>query len=1180
MTPHYPRPTTLDSIKLDRHAIIEASAGTGKTFTIEHLVIDILLREPVTIEEILVLTFTERAAEELRQRLRAKIEDVLSNPCLDSRCNHLKERNVWEIDSASRRRLTRALNAFDSASIGTIHGFFGRVLAEHAFAGGRPFVGELADGRALFGRAFKTALRRALALRPGDSAELLAVWLERTPGEALDELERLLYKCHTSRRRVEPLFSLEDLRRAIEKNPLFELDIGANAAAFLMALKDAKVHHATLKSIRERLLPNLQQAINQSGKSVGALLAPEVTEAIQKIGDCAKAKLTSGAGGPLGDGIMRLRKVITPLRAAVIQLALPRVREFLSRAKAETGQFDYDDLIARVVDALDGPHADSLIAALRRRYRFALVDEFQDTDELQWRFFDRVFVQSHGGHRAYLIGDPKQAIYGFRGGDVEAYLQARQQLEIQKSPKVALADNYRSTALLVEAYNQIFDQSAEAPFFDGGITYSQPVKAGREYTAEEPQGRSSPPIYLLKIEPKRENLAMPELRRGLARQIAREIRKLLDADRPGLYFGRPGETQRIAAKDIFVLTVTNRNAAEVSRELLQADIPFSFYKQDGLFQTSEAHDVRDLLAAIEEPDDRAAVRRAWITPFFEVPLRGLPQLDDVSDSNPLLGRLTHWGDLAQRRRFESLFTSILDDSGIIRRELFASDSERALTNYLHVFEILLEQARSSGCDLAQLVMTLTAYIQGTSKPPGEDSDVQRLESDRDAVQIMTIHKSKGLEAPVVFVYGGFGASPASDGFEYHDAEGCRVLHLGTDEDAKAKAATEADQEQQRLYYVALTRAKARLYLPFVARDLWDVRWKGGYRRVNDRLNLLESQLDRNAFERYFRVVRFKDWPLGSAPEDRSEPTMDLSGWRPRQALRSDADGSRSFETLRRSHAGYEVTSYSRMKRHWETELLLDGQEREHETAVVIPPAGTLPGGTNTGTFLHQILELVPLDSLSRASTSDEWLELEAVAAVVDDALRDNGIDRAFRAAAAQMAYHALQRPIVMETGRSIPGLGLCANTLREMEFLFPLPEQSHPRLDAPKTRRDKLVIERGFIKGFVDLVVEHDGLVYFADWKSDVLESYDPGHLAQHVKKHYDLQAKLYSLALVKALGVHSEGQYGTRFGGLVYVFLRGLPHADSDRPPVYCARPAWSDILSYEKEIIGQSTASREVRS
>jgi exodeoxyribonuclease V beta subunit len=267
-----------------------------------------------------------------------------------------------------------------------------------------------------------------------------------------------------------------------------------------------------------------------------------------------------------------------------------------------------------------------------------------------------------------------------------------------------------------------------------------------------------------------------------------------------------------------------------------------------------------------------------------------------------------------------------------------------------------------------------------------------------------------------------------------------------------------------------------------------------------------------------------------------------------------------------------------MKRDWETELLLDGEERDRETVVVIPPAGTLPGGTNTGTFLHQILELVPLDSLSRASTSDCWLELEAVATVVDDALRDNGIDRVFRAGAAQMAYHALLCPIVMETGWSIPGLGLCANTLREMEFLFPLPEQSHPRQGAPPKRREKLVVERGFIKGFVDLVVEHEGLVYFADWKSDVLESYDPEPLKQHVKKHYDLQAKLYSLALVKALGVHSESEYGARFGGLVYVFLRGLPHADSDRSPVYCARPAWSDILSYENEIIGRSTASREV--
>ena len=188
-------------------------------------------------------------------------------------------------------------------------------------------------------------------------------------------------------------------------------------------------------------------------------------------------------------------------------------------------------------------------------------------------------------------------------------------------------------------------------------------------------------------------------------------------------------------------------------------MPFSFYKQDGLFQTDEARDVRDLLAAIDAPGDPGRRGRAWITPFFAVPLAGLLDLVDPPDSHPLVKRLTDWKELAGRRRFETLFARILDDSGVIRRELFLKDDERALTNYLHLFEILLEEARAAGCDTGRSGHNAHCLYQETRKPPGEDGNVQRLDSDREAVQIMTIHKSKGLEAAVVFVYGGFTGFP-------------------------------------------------------------------------------------------------------------------------------------------------------------------------------------------------------------------------------------------------------------------------------------------------------------------------------------------------------------------------------------------------------------------------------------
>jgi exodeoxyribonuclease V beta subunit len=1173
MSPHYKRPQILDKVKLDRHSVIEASAGTGKTYTVEHLVIEILLRQPVKIEEILVLTFTERAAAELRQRIRATIEKVLFNPCLEENCVDLRREEVWRVDDQVRRKLSQALYAFDAAAIGTIHGFFGRVLAEHAFATGRSFEGELADGRTLFGRAFKAALRRSLAIKSREPARLLAIWVERHSDQAIENLETLLYDCHSTRRQIEPHFSLEALEREIETNPVFNADLHALADRVNAALKAAKVHGNTVNAIVDRIIA-LAELTESSGRTVATILDRSFQQTVSELGDklrdsAAKAPAITDIAAEL----VRLKTGLVTLEAALVQAALPSVRQFLERNKASTGQFDYDDLIAGVVDALDGPRGGSLIAALRRRYRFALIDEFQDTDGDQWKFFKRVFVESKAGHRAYLIGDPKQAIYGFRGGDVKAYQRACKEIESEATAPVSLLENRRSTAPLIEAYNRIFDQKAQPPFFQGDIQYDEWVKAAAEgnYVAQEPGGRSTQPICLLKIEPKGNKLGMAELRRGLARQIAREIRKLLKD--PGFFFpdkpGKEGVVKRIEHKDIYILTATNREAIQVSQALRKAGVPFSFYKQEGLFQTCEARDVRDLLAAVDQPADAGLRGRAWITPFFDVPLRALAELADLPDSHPLIKRLTDWNDVACQRRFEKLFGRILQESGVIRRELFLKDGERALTNYLHLCEILLEEVRKTGCALADLVTTLTAYIQHTRTPPGEDRDVQRLESDRDAVQIMTIHKSKGLEAAVVFLYGGFYLKRTSEWHEYHDAGGGRMLYLGDNPAAEKAAGSEADEERERVFYVALTRAKARLYLPMIPSESWPNGWKGGYKRVNDRLNALAEHAAENEFERLFRVIDFRDAPLGSALDDEDQPAVDFSTWRLPQDLLDDRDDSAAFDRMRSRHAGYEVTSYSRMKRQWEAELMVDGQERDREAVVARPPEGALPGGTSAGTLLHEILELVPLDSVSQAANRQAWIEIAAVGKIIDDALVQNGIDRAHRATAAEMAYLALTRQIDVGGGRSIPGLGLCTKALREMEFLFPLPEASHPRLTDPLLARDKLVVERGFIKGFVDLVVEHDGLVYLADWKSDVLDSYDPEPLAWCVKKHYDLQAKLYSLALVKALGAHSENEYCARFGGLVYVFLRGLKEAAPDRPAIYFDRPAWGDILRYEEEII-----------
>ena len=592
MSAYYHRPPILGKVPRNRHAVIEASAGTGKTYTIEHMVIDLLLSRHVSLTEILVLTFTERAAGELRRRIRSKIEELLVKPGDGVGIRARRSEEAWLIDDDARQRLSKALFAFDGASIGTIHGFFGRVLTEHAFANGRLFAGTLEDGRELFGRAFKTALRHSLARQPGDAADLLSVWLEKMQN-GVDGLENLLWRCHTSLRRILPPCSLETILRELETSPLFDHDLIEEAEPFQTALKAAGVKHAgTLKAIAARLVV-MSDLIRASGRGWGTVLDDEFQEAITYISDRVGDRiLGDGPAGAIAGSIKRLHNVLISLEAAIAQTGMPIVRAALEHRKTTTGQFDFDDLIVGVAHALDGSGGEELVRSMRARYRFALIDEFQDTDELQWSFFQRVFIESKGQNIAYLIGDPKQAIYGFRGADVYTYLAARDQVEAAGTPRVPLSQNFRSSRALIEGYNHILDATADVPFFDGDIRYDRPVEAGRDLVALEADGSTAVPIHLLTIEPRKEGtLPINELQRGLARQIAREARDLLSGKK-GLIFGLEGEAKRVDPGDIYVLAATNKDARMVSRALREAGVPFAFYKQEGLFQTDEARDVR------------------------------------------------------------------------------------------------------------------------------------------------------------------------------------------------------------------------------------------------------------------------------------------------------------------------------------------------------------------------------------------------------------------------------------------------------------------------------------------------------------------------------------------------------------------------------------------------------------
>lgn len=1180
---HYPCPALLQRIPRGRHAVIEASAGTGKTYTIEHLVVDRLIAG-APLDAILVVTFTDKATGELRMRIRKLVTAVLAQPLNDPPSGP-----HWRIDPTTRQRLEDALFAFDRAPIYTIHGFCHRVLSDMAFESGQLFDLEIIDGHRAFNRAWREALRTELAR---EHAGLLRTWLDSFDENAL---ERLLYQARQQRyldgwvpldERLPRMLS--DLRAAV--------DVGAyvtDLAGVAIQRKAFDAAEPTLRAVVQILERDATPA-----EQLDALVRLDLRP-------LTKPHRTSTRGGkrafPEGlsprsqavlhhlDRLLTARTLAGSLEREVVDRFLPVVERFLEGFKRREGVLDYDDLLDRVWAGLRAqtPASIELQTTLRGRYRCAFIDEFQDTDDRQWDIFRQLFVEGEQGHDLAIIGDPKQAIYGFRGADVHTYLRARAELLERGAVRVSLDVNYRSTGGVVAAVNTILDQGARPPFFDGAITYDAPVSCGRTaLRLVDGHDEDQPAIMFWRYTPKppgprsRSNLPKYELQQALASQLGDSLDRLLNREE-GALFIKDGDAPRqpIRPKDVYVLVRGGYDAVDVADALRVRGIPYAFYKQEGLFQTREARDVREVLAAVLDPHARSARMRALATPFFAIDWAGLRDFADLPGGHPLLERIYGWAQLGVNERFATLFHRLMHHSGLVERALFLDDTERELCNYQHIFEVLLEHVARRKLSLAECIELLDRFIDGTEMPEGGQSNVQRLPNERDAVQIMTIHKSKGLEAPVVCVFGGFGGNYQRPVNVVHDADGTRRVLIG--EAARMahvdRLAREARQEDQRLLYVALTRARLRVYLPLIdsSRAI-----AGAYSPLKDRLYRLQ---DNDLPAQTWTSPTGAELPLFDAitvPQDPPKPRQrqvspkePLDAWRPPAQLVTPSDDAADYATLHAQSAAMQVTSYTRLKEDGvgAAQVVEEAPVEPDEFKVDAPDepateANALPGGRHVGRFLHEVIESLDFGAFERRQPFAAWARDPDVRAVFEICMRRHGVEPQWIDAAQVLIYAALGDAIRLGE-IEVDGLARCRHAV-EMEFLYPIPETHHPLLSAPPGDDERpWTAERGFIKGFIDYIFEHDGRIYFADWKSDILPDYRRATLEAHVGAHYALQARLYSLGVVRWLQIRTEADYTARFGGLLYLFLRG-----QGGDGVYFERPSWADIVAWEADLLALS--------
>jgi exodeoxyribonuclease V beta subunit len=1160
---------------------LEASAGTGKTFALAGLFLRLLVEEKIPADKILVVTFTEAATAELRDRIRKRLLEALrmfegaapSDPFLMA----LRDKPETDVDSAVP--LVRdALEMFDLVSIHTIHGFCQRTLQDSAFESGILFDVELvADQEGLIREVAADYFRRQIHQT---DPLLTSVAVEK--GVTPEVLSRMLRKFLTfpdlQLETGELCVGVEEAERAVAEG------FAACVAAWkdLDARREAISAFFQLRPVWTRGVHAKPERVLAEMEALSACLEPDTMctlmwDAIAFFAQSAvEEDIRKGKSMPEAPpGLLELFRSCEVLRGATVDYALAHRLAFLRAAQSEISQRkqqakqqSFDDLITRLADALDGQSGEALARSVREKYRVAMIDEFQDTDPLQSKIFTRIFGEGTG-RRLVLIGDPKQAIYGFRGADVHAYLKAAESGE-----PYSLDTNWRSETALVRAINTVFENAGRSTaFVESGILFD-PVKSGgtADREALTIDGAREAPLQVWSWAPGNGVSAGWALEQ-LPVSVAAEISRLLRSD------SRLGSTRVLRPRDVAVLVESHRQATRMQEALHALGIPGVEQAMESVLESQEAREVQWLLEAILKPGSEHRVKAALTTDLLGWSGNRLHALVVREEAwqqrlQCFAGYLETWRTVG----FYPMFISLLREEGVIENLLRFSDGERRITNLLHLSELLATAGAERHLSPGAVVQWLaTERLSGRK---ASESFQLRLESDEDAVQIVTIHRSKGLEYPVVFcpfVLKDSTLKPLKDGkgrfalkevvLFHHPETGALTWDLGHTprESHRELASLEQLAENVRLLYVALTRACHRCYLVNAAYQTTSKKtrttaldWllRSSVNAGPDATGLLEP-LEYEPEE----WKPMQDALFSARGSEGTEPIavneLDLTPGTPWKPV-GKGDSTLTHRVCGRAiPPGWNLSSFSQLcttasGAHAPEEELPDrdqdaGVPEIAEAEVAAEGIFALPKGARTGDCLHQVLE--------------DFDFTRPVDGLVEDRVRRElsmyGIPEHAPAVAAMLDR---LRRAPLDTGCPEFRLENVATDrqLTEMEFHFPVCSVDGPglvRLIRSAHAPDEGMAgpgAAGFLKGFIDLVFEFEERFYILDWKSNWLgnrvEDYGPEAMARAVQEHqYDLQYHLYALALHKYLRVRLTGyRWATHFGGVRYLFVRGI---DPDRP-------------------------------
>lgn len=1133
--------------------LIEASAGTGKTYAIAMLALRFIVELDIAIEKILVVTFTKAATEELKDRIRCRLAEA--RRALEGETKNIDKNIIAWLSKLDvepelvKQRLNRALLDIDQAGIFTIHGFCQRVLKDHALESGQLFdaelTGDLAEIKqacaddfwrrhihqrtawdaAVLTASFKTPdqLLASIAGFPGIGFAAFPLLNIYPPGNSLDtvlnELQRL---AGVAKDKVEHCAAILRERFAEQAFKTSYTDtFETHYEALASWLSGATVHVPCADAFALLTRDGLIDALNgnkfrsnktQTGEQRKAAYLAELTIDTSVFDELAQAIAQTG---------LALRRAL-----------LDSLREELGERLLHLNVLSFDDLIGRLAEALRGEKSELLKAELQQHFAVALIDEFQDTDDAQWFIFSSLFAAPN--QYLYLIGDPKQAIYKFRGADIHSYLKAQQQAQ----HRFTLDKNWRSHPRLVDAVNALFQR--EQAFWLDDLDFFD-VKPG--LTTDDGQlcfsGSAVTPMVLWQL-PESDSKngywtagkAADEFRTAVVNEI---VELLTEA-----YTLQP-DNRLLQPKDIAVLVRTNTQARDYQAALRLAGIPSVLNSTESVFATQEAADLYILLQAIAQPGDSELLKQALTLDWFGLTGAALYQLaSDEMELDAWMSRFLGYFQDWQQTGLMPMMQHLLDREKIsvhISQTLMA---ERQLTNLRHLVELVQQAAIDQHLGIKK---TLDWLRNAIVKAGAAEDQQLRLESDDDAVKIVTMHRSKGLEYPIVFcpyLWQRSGRLNSESQLIKCHHGGQTVIDLGSEhfELHRELALNEELAEDLRVFYVAVTRAKYRCYIAWA-----DVRTQDS---ANDSSMAWLLEFDGADFAaqqqkfQAFEAAGKADYRLLTVPCQ-----IDGNYRSPVSAARLQAK-----QRTRALYSNWQMSSYtalSALSQHDAPEL---PEDKAGESLPVAQPepgsaATELPKGAQFGNAVHALLENIRFGDLALR---------------IDISLQ--------REQACQRYGLKLERPELLElllqstvtTPLSETDPGFCLKNLDERlclkEMPFYLSMQPMDAAQINRILRDTPAFQPlntrqmcGYLTGFIDLVCAYpdaetgNSRYYVMDYKTNSLPDYGVSSLTAAMREHnYGLQYWIYTVVLHRYLQTRlPDYDYETHFGGVRYLFVRGM---------------------------------------